>query len=69
MEKSIKKTGILAGLLISGALTVNATTTTVQSEVLGNGTQIRASILDIPMSSVTNFLDAKCGEGKCGDTL
>ncbi len=65
MKNSIKKTGILAGLFIS-ALAVNATSIETQSEILGNGSQIRTAILDAPISSVTNFVENKCGEGKCG---
>ena len=67
MKKTIRNSGILAGILLTGALSVTGATVTTQSEVLGNGSDVRSSILSSNVTSAVSFLESKCGEGKCGE--
>ncbi len=65
MEKKMKKTGILTGTILTGALlalTSNADARPAISKVLGNGTELRSEIIDLNInSSAANVYELKCG--------
>lgn len=65
MEKKIKKTTILTGTVIAGALltfSVNAEARP-STQVLGNGAELRSEIIDLNVNSSSDKLfELKCGE-------
>lgn len=65
MEKKMKKTGILTGTILTGALlalTSNADARPAISKVLGNGAELRSEIIDLNInSSAANVYELKCG--------
>lgn len=65
MEKKMKKTGILTGTILTGALmafTSNADARPATTKVLGNGAELRSEIIDLNInSSSDNVYELKCG--------
>lgn len=65
MEKKIKKTTILTGTVIAGALltfSVNAEARP-STQILGNGAELRSQIIDLNVTSSSDKLyELECGE-------
>jgi hypothetical protein len=73
-KKNLKRTGILTGTFLAVAVsgfastpnTTNSSSSLLDFDVLGTGTEIMADISSLN-GNMYRTLELKCGEGKCGE--